>query len=55
MVLEKEFRILYLDLQAAGKERHWDWLDTSKLTSNDTLPPTRPHLLHLSMTKYSNL
>ena len=48
MLLEKELRILHLDPQAAGRERHWAWLGlqkTSKPTPSDTLLPTRSYLL----------
>jgi hypothetical protein len=46
LVLEKQ---LGADSQAKGREKetpHFtQTFETSKLISNDTLPPTRPHLL----------
>ena len=39
---------LHLDLQAAGRESHWAWLELQKPQSpgpGDTHPPTRPYLL----------
>ena len=49
MVLEKELRVLHLDLQAAGdSEPNWAYLSLRDLKAqphNDTLPQTRPHLL----------
>ena len=45
VVLEKELRVLHLQLQATGSElRHWAWLRQSLLHSNTGLP-TRPYLL----------
>jgi hypothetical protein len=54
MVLEKELRVLHLDLQGAerrerGRERKGGGtFKTLKVILSDTLPPTRPHLLILS-------
>lgn len=51
MVLVKDLRVLYLDLQAAGKRQSLDlsWgSETSKPTPIDTFPPTKPHYLILS-------
>jgi hypothetical protein len=50
ILLEKELRVLHLDLKAAEGDcvPHWHSLNIgdSKLTPRDTLPPTRPHLLN---------
>jgi hypothetical protein len=35
-MLEKELRVLHLDPQAAGRERHWAWL---KHLKSQSLPP----------------
>ena len=47
IVLEKKLRVLYSDLQAAGRETlELAWASkTLKPTPRDTLPPTRPRLL----------
>jgi hypothetical protein len=55
-VLEKELRVLHLDLQAAGRESDWAWLEYLSPQSpppTAVLPPTRPHLLQQGHT-YSN-
>jgi hypothetical protein len=44
MMLAKEFRVLYLDLQVIVAGLHF-W--NLKAHPSDTLPPTRPHLLIL--------
>ncbi|EGW09425.1 hypothetical protein I79_006237 [Cricetulus griseus] len=54
MVLEKDLRVLHLDLQVAGSElcTGCSLTETSKPTPHsDTLPP-RPHLLIVSLPKY---
>jgi hypothetical protein len=51
MMLKKQPEFLYLDTQAAERERHWAWLrllKASKPTSNDALPLTSLHLLVIS-------
>jgi hypothetical protein len=37
MVLEKELRVLYPGLQAAGRESHWAWLEHLKTQSSPTV------------------
>jgi hypothetical protein len=50
MVLERQLRVLHPDQQAAGRERHWAWLEhlrPQSLSLSDILPPVRPYLLQL--------
>lgn len=48
MVLEKQLRVLHLDLQAEG-ESLWAWNEFFEVPKSwDILPPTRTHLFILA-------